>query len=495
MRKLILILMMFGVMTAGATTFTEFCVRPDGNNLNAGSTTNASPTYECDTGTWDSATGIYTPTDGSTPASTVTNGAWASIYTNTVTVNPVFIALVTNVAAGVNGAITVSLTAKGGTAPTTDAAGYTVIRVGGAWSGPNTNQNPSCGFPFSATVVGTMTNNPLAMTRINVMAAQYNTTNALTHSGNGPLVFQGYTTTFGDGGRAILDGGTVYPGYALINITGNYCQFEDFIFCNNGASGATHGVTMTGSALVFRRCVVHHIRGSGFYGASSGESLFECEAYTCNQNSQNNNGGFNGGTFLWYCMSHDNATANGDGFYCEASATLIKCSSWKNGRRGFVLPGNTTAFSSLLHCNAYSNSSSGVDLTGTGVRAYFQNCNFVKNAAYGIANSGGIVGKVGAIVGCGFGYGTSTNVSGNIQSMGGIPESGSVLYTNATPWTDPDNGDFRPTALAKGLGREVFTQITVNSPTNTVGYPDIGAAQSTSTNAASGGEHSHVFAQ
>lgn len=73
-----------------------------------------------------------------------------------------------------------------------------------------------------------------------------------------------------------------------------------------------------------------------------------------------------------------------------------------------------------------------------------------------------------------------------------------LTYTaNETPWVDPTNGNFteKSTALTKARGSGVFQQRFVNSPTNTVSYPDIGAAQYPSTNAASGGEHSHVFAQ
>ncbi len=63
-------------------------------------------------------------------------------------------------------------------------------------------------------------------------------------------------------------------------------------------------------------------------------------------------------------------------------------------------------------------------------------------------------------------------------------ESGSITYAaDVTPWVDPANGDFRITlAAAKSAGRGSFTQ-TQSSYTGTIGYPDIGAAQSASTNA------------
>lgn len=56
--------------------------------------------------------------------------------------------------------------------------------------------------------------------------------------------------------------------------------------------------------------------------------------------------------------------------------------------------------------------------------------------------------------------------------------------TNATPWIDPANGDFRINlAAAKGTGRGNFTE-TQASYTGTVAYPDIGAGQGTSLQSA-----------
>ena len=55
--------------------------------------------------------------------------------------------------------------------------------------------------------------------------------------------------------------------------------------------------------------------------------------------------------------------------------------------------------------------------------------------------------------------------------------SGAVTYaSNATPWVDPANGDFRTNLpAAMNAGRGAFTE-TAASYAGAVGYPDIGAA-------------------
>lgn len=84
-------------------------------------------------------------------------------------------------------------------------------------------------------------------------------------------------------------------------------------------------------------------------------------------------------------------------------------------------------------------------------------------------------------------------------SLGGISVSGSVTYAaDQTPWSDPGDGDFRITltaAKAAGLGAFTETQAGYGDPNVTVGYPDMGAAQTASTNAAAASGGSYTFAQ
>src|SRR5438105_4554317 len=97
--------------------FTEFYCNPStGDNLNAGSTTGSAP-YSSNAGNWVQGTRVFTPTDGSTPASNVSVGDFASVYPDGSSSPAGFVGRVTAVAAGVNGAITIDGTAKFGSAP------------------------------------------------------------------------------------------------------------------------------------------------------------------------------------------------------------------------------------------------------------------------------------------------------------------------------------------------------------------------------------------
>src|ERR1051326_728440 len=114
--------------------YTEFyCNASTGSNTNGGSSTGGVK-YNSTNGNWNGST-TFTPTDGSTPANTVSVGDFASIYLDGAT-QAVRISRVTNVAAGVNGVITVSNSAGSGTNPTSGATGRS-IKVGGEWAGPN----------------------------------------------------------------------------------------------------------------------------------------------------------------------------------------------------------------------------------------------------------------------------------------------------------------------------------------------------------------------
>src|SRR6185436_281080 len=95
--------------------------------------------------------------------------------------------------------ITVSLTVKAGTPPV-DGTSNTSCRVGGAWQGPNLLIDHPWGFMVTALNDGTN-----LIPRVNFKNnATYAITGAISHvtGDTGPLIFRGYTTTPGDGGRA-----------------------------------------------------------------------------------------------------------------------------------------------------------------------------------------------------------------------------------------------------------------------------------------------------
>lgn len=508
MRKLILILMMFNVLPVFGEAWTEFYIdNATGDNLNSGHTSAATATYTSTSGNWTntSATVGTFYKSGITPgAGGVTNGAWASVYVTDQTATG-FIGRVIGFGDDTN-CILVSLVAKAGTPPT-DIVGTANIRVGGAWkgfgkweavAGSTTNTFPT------ALVANTMTNTSQNPPCINIKGGtQYDVTNAMTISGNGPLMWCGYTNAPRDGGKAVIDGGVVNLYYAVITYSASDTVFSDVIVANNGGTGgAADMFSVTGSENTFQRCVFHDSRRAALRNNSSDNVFLECEQYNGNKSGSASYGGvYQGSTAVFIrCFIHDNSgSVNAHGLWgAGAGASLINCIFDSNAGCGVSISGATALY--LLGCEFYNNAVSGVDMTSTSSTLLFaQNCNFIKNGVYGLDSSGSYL-RSGIIANCGFGSGTMTNVSGSLgpnisDPRSGVVQNGNITYTaDAIPWADAPNGDFRITlTAAKAAGRGAFTE-TAASYAGTIAYPDIGAAQTASTNAAAG-EHSHVFAQ
>ena len=178
-------------------------------------------------------------------------------------------------------------------------------------------------------------------------------------------------------------------------------------------------------------------------------------------------------TYAERCVSHDNSGSNTRGF-ANANVALVECIADSNGLHGFEL----AASGHISKCDSYNNGGDGLNIASSTAEVSVSNCNFIKNTGYGI--NAASVAPGGVVLNCGFGSGTQANGSGTTNGIGMMTVIGSVTYaSNVTPWTDPVNGDFRISlAAAKAAGRGTFTQ-TAASYAGTVGYPDIGAAQST----------------
>ncbi len=130
-------------------------------------------------------------------------------------------------------------------------------------------------------------------------------------------------------------------------------------------------------------------------------------------------------------------------------------------------------------CDIYNNGSDGINIVSSGTEIiWIENCNLIKNTGAGINNTATT--NFGYVYNNGYGAGTQAN--GSADTLGPFIASGAVTYaSNVTPWVDPANGDFRISlAAAESAGRGVFTE-TAASYTGTIGYPDIGAAQSLNT--------------
>lgn len=478
--------------------FTEFyCDSANGSNLNAGSTTSGSAAYS---GVGDSdGTSIFTPSDGSTPASSVSVGDFGSVYVTAGATVATFVGRITAVAAGVNGAVTFSTTDKVGTFPSASAGAHTItLKTGGCWKGPNA----AVGFPFgfAANTLRDAAGDP---PRVNLKNnASYVVSAAMTHGNNG-VTFDGYTTTAGDGGRAIIDGGTSGASYIVLSMTGTGNAWKNIEFKNNGSTGSADLVSVTGTNTYFFRCVFHDCKGGGLLVNGGVGRLDECEFYNCNTSNTADRGGVRIGSSSGHrfdrCIFHDNSGSNNDGVnYVSGSAPMEfrDCVFETNGRNGFRLS-NGPGSASFFGCDFYNNGASGAFLqnsTTTNQIAVIENCNFVKNGTggtgYGIEVSGSTNLYIGRVSTCGFGSGTQANTTGQMSIPAAHPlvVSNSVSYASGvTPWVDPANGDFRVNlATAKGAGRGTFLQ-TASSYAGTIAYPDIGAAQHLESAAGGGG--------
>jgi hypothetical protein len=457
--------------------YTEFCCRSGGSNLNAGSLDGSAeaattPLVSYTNGGWNSGTGVFTPASGNPVSAGVAVGNFARIMVDgNTTATSGRIARVTAVTSTT---VTLSTTAGSGTAPTTGATGLTLI-VGGAWAGPS----GSVGFPFGF-VTSALMNSSSHPPRINLKNDQtYSITAAMTHNVAGPVTFQGYTTTFGDGGRATIDGGTSGASYVLLTVSGASTTLADVIAQNNGATGSAAGVSVTSSAVVLR-VKVSAVRGTGLSMAPSSfgaAHAIVCEATGCNQSNTSLSGGFanagGGGAVTFVrCVAHDNTGVSNVGFSMTSGTTLVGCVADTNGSHGFS-PG--AAGTAMVGCVAYGNAGSGV-LVSAG-SCTIQSCVLVGNSAYGVNVSSGSP----VLLSNAFRSNTSGETVGNTQA------TGSVTLT-ADPFTDAANRDFSLNntagggAACRGAGRGTFPP---SDPT--VGYPDIGAAQSQSSGSSNTG--------
>lgn len=430
----------------------------NGGGIAANTEAPTTPVYSATGGSWVTGTRVFTPASGN-PSATVTVGDFASVFADGST-TPTYYSRVTSVNSTT---VTLSVSAQMGTSPGTGSG--ISINVGGAWLGPNGANI----FPFGmiGNAYANAAGNP---NRVNLKNDQtYNVSASLTANGTGQT-WQGYTSTFGDLGKATFDAGG--NAIAIINSTGSSNSWYDIIVTNNTTNLA--GFTWANGRGVCSRIVAHNIGG---FGISAGSQIVsECEAYNCNTTNTASTGGITVSTAI-NCISHDNAGSNSSGFV--ACPNLINCIADSNGQHGsFYLASNIQY--NVIGCDFYNNTGSGIKVSGNAVGMNVRNSNFIKNGGWGIELTGTSTDHF-RFENNGYGAGTEANTSGNVSSTGAsshVNEVGAVTYgSNLTPWVDPANGDFRVSlAAAKGTGYSNFMQ-TASSYAGAIGYPDIGSNQ------------------
>lgn len=345
-------------------------------------------------------------------------------------------------------------------------------------------------FPFSLANIASLKNSSGNIPRFNMKNdGIYSIGSGL--GINGPIAVQGYSSTIGDKGKAIIDATGVNA--TIITVGTTTVQLIDLISQNN-AAGTGDAFQTSSSQGIFLRCVANNVRGNGFNIAGTGVYLVECEAYSCNKANSSTTAGFNitSNCLVVNCVSHDNTGSNTDGFFMPTSigTFFINCISDSNGRCGFAgAPGNGAPIA-IHGCNIYNNGSDGIRNTNTTANSYWliRNSNFVKNGGWGVNSTLTTGSFFGVMDNCGFGSGTQQNTSGTTNGVPMLLIDGSITYPNdATPWVDAANGDWRTNlSEARGTGHGQFT-LTQSGYGNAsvVGYPDIGAVQHYDTQKAS----------
>lgn len=435
-------------------SFTEFYCDPthaSKSNFNAGSSTGATTVAA----TACTVSGLNIAAAAGTPWSGLSTGEWAAVYQNGVDTVAKAIGRVTAVN---NGGADIDVAAWIGT-PDEDEDRCI---IDGVWQGPN----GAVPFPFSI-MNGNAKNAAGDVPRINLRnTAEYDMTADIVWNPGvgGPIVVQGYSSSPGDFGRAVIDGQASTTNYLFIVYLAR-SVLADLEFKN--ASAGDIGLFMNADGCQANRCVAQSNGGAGFHSDEICQYT-ECEAYGNTGNGFNQSSGTQ--TFE-RCISHNNAI----GFALTLNTRAYKCISYDNGGDGYHLTGSATYAKTLWDCDAYNNTGDGVEVDTAATTLSFTNCNFVKNGGYGINL---IAGCTGVFYNLGFGSGTQANTSGTINNGDFVEQIGTVTITaDATPWNDPGNGDFRIShADCKGTGRGTYTQ-TEGGEAGTVGYPDIGAAQ------------------
>lgn len=446
--------------------FTNFCCRSGGSNLNAGTRTGDStePGTSADftyaSGTWVAATGVFSVASGNPQTDGVAVGDWASVYANGSTVTG-FIGRVTAVSTTT---ITVSLTAKSGTAPT-DGTSTRTLKIGGAWQGPN----GSSGFPLSF-MSNTAVNGMAQPVRINMKNdTTYSVTTAIGYTSSTGVNTEGYSSSYGDGDLATISASTAI---VLLTFSGAG-KVKHIKFTNSVVSGTSAGVTMATAGATLERCVVTGVRGNGIT-ITAAVNVIGCEIYDVNKANTSGAGGISAGgsgAYIADCIIHDNTGSNNCGMQVSSHTRIQRCIIESNGLAG-IRCGN---FVTLIidNCDFYNNTGDGINFNnGTGY-SVVKNCNFIKNGGYGV--NGTNLAYVLDIINCGFGAGTMVNTSGKTNGNA-INLVGSVDYpSNVNPYIDSLNGDFRIKiieALDKGYNNYIQQ---ASSYSGVVGIPLIGA--------------------
>lgn len=472
--------------------YTEFCCRAGGSNLNAGTldggaTEPATAPVFMVTGCDYNGAGAGVTMPVGTSMTEFVTGRYVSVCKDgdaAPTANQFVVGRVQSVNVGTR-TVTFGFWQPFGTLPSA-SSGWTV-RVGGAWAGPS----GASAFPINFITIGIAGLAP----RVNHKNDQvYNVTAGMTTAGD-RVAHQGYTTTFGDGGRTVIDGGTTGTGYTVLTVSSSNTVWTDLIFQNNGGTlgSGIPLISLTGTENVVSRCSVGPCRGVGLLTNGAFNTVIECRVFGFNQVANNAlNAGFwsnassgNVGMYI-RCIAHDPANHStiagqnsGSGWYISGGTqVLIDCIAF-NCSCGYYSAsvGNVT----VLNMDIYNSKYDGIYLVPNGSFAthYFENPNLFRNGGYGI-NVTNLGTSLAIVQNPTFGGGNQANTSGEYLTGSNINLQiyDPVSYpADQHPYADPANGDFTVVnPNSKGRARAKFPPLTGYTKTTT-SFRDAGASQ------------------
>lgn len=462
-------------------SYTEFyCIPGTGNNKYAGST-ESPPLIITTGGTWTS--GVFV-CSGAIDLSIITSGMFGAITPDSGT-SAAFIGVITGVNDGTDTVTFNSGSQFCGGWPNTTGAMTMVI--GGPWAGPSGTgdggQNGRMSFPFSfigSGVARTLTE----PSRINFKNnAVYNISGFINSTIGGPVVFQGYTNTPGDRGKALFSSASTST---VIFCSSNSAMMIDFIFESTSSINNVTMINQTAGTniLILQRCILRGARGSAIVSAGSFLHLQDVEIFNCVR-----------GNASASVLAITTTALNIDRLYLHDCTGTVTSAIDAGGNTVFNMTNSildnisgvgitTKALQmTLSNIDFYKMRTHGIVTvyTNGGLISYnnIQNSNFIKSGIYDMVYTGTST-KYGIISNCGFGTGTMGAASGSISRMGGYELVNPIFYPpNITPWNNPQNKDFRivlPQAIGVGYGG--FQNATGYSNTNPLmNYPNIGAIQ------------------
>jgi hypothetical protein len=296
-------------------------------------------------------------------------------------------------------------------------------------------------------------------------------------SDNLACVYEGYTTTRGDGGLATITS-TNAAATSLISVTGKGSILKNLK--GDGASLSQRVFNAADVTVTFDNCYALGGTKYGFRGAST-QSIFRRCLATGN-GASGGDAGFSAdtGTALFdRCVSRGNA-GNGFSSLTAGVATCLNCIASGNTLSGFQSNDNESVIR-VLNCTSYLNTLDGLRFAAvsTFVGVFVRNSIFAGNAGYGIRS-----------------ISTDYNLSmfatlfennafwnNTLGARYQVPTGADDITLTADPFAARTNSDFSLN-LVEGGGLELRTAGVPSGfglraiPETSVGYEDIGAVPS-----------------